>query len=426
MLFIPFLLIKMQDSRVTFENYLKFLKIIIQRNSIGNLIINFNSVSLDKKVYLCISAGLYIFQLYQNIVTCFRFYKNIKKIHEQLFIFRDYIKTTIHNIDKHLIISDNLKSYELFNYTLREKKATLVEFLNKLEQITPYKLNFRKINNIGQLMKCYYLTFDNKYYNEAIVYSMGFTGYIETINNFNRNLENNILAKCTYTNKSTEFKNSYYPPLVKFNNKIVKNTYKLKKNKIITGPNASGKTTLLKSTLFNIILSQQIGFGFYSSAKIKIYDFVHCYLNIPDTSGRDSLFQAEARRCKEILDIVIENKNKNHFCIFDELYSGTNPYEAISGAYAYLMYLNKYKNFDFLLTTHYVSLCEKIDSNKYIENAHMIIDTNKETIDNDKLCYTYKLGKGISKVKGGINVFRDLNYPLDILNIMKKEINNAL
>ena len=79
MLFIPFLLIKMQDSRVTFENYLKFLKIIIQRNSIGNLIINFNSVSLDKKVYLCISAGLYIFQLYQNIVTCFRFYKNIKK-----------------------------------------------------------------------------------------------------------------------------------------------------------------------------------------------------------------------------------------------------------------------------------------------------------------------------------------------------------
>ena len=68
----------------------------------------------------------------------------------------------------------------------------------------------------------------------------------------------------------------------------------------------------------------------------------------------------------------------------------------------------------------------KIDSNKYIENAHMIIDTNKETIDNDKLCYTYKLGKGISKVKGGINVFRDLNYPLDILNIMKKEINNAL
>lgn len=427
MLFIPFLLIKMQDSRVTFDNYLKFLKIIIARNSIGNLIVNFTSVPLDKKIYLCISAGLYIFQLYQNLSACVRFYKNIKKIHEQLFTFRDYIITVIENIDKHLLISDKLECYQEFNYTLREKKATLQELLSKLEEITPYKLNMTKLNNIGQLMKCYYIVFDNKFYNDAIVYSMGFTGYIETLNNLNYNIQNKIIGKCNYTNKSTEFKNSYYPPLVKLNNKIIKNSYKLKKNKIITGPNASGKTTLLKSTLFNIILSQQIGFGFYSNAKINIYDFVHCYLNIPDTSGRDSLFQAEARRCKEILDNVIKNKDLRHFCIFDELYSGTNPYEAISGAYAYLSYLTKYKKFNFLLTTHYVSLCEKIEKNKYIENAHMIIDLNKErNKDDEKLNYTYKLGKGISKVKGGINVFRDLDYPTAIVNIMKKEINNAL
>ena len=124
---------------------------------------------------------------------------------------------------------------------------------------------------------------------------------------------------------------------------------------------------------------------------------------------------------------VIQNKEKRHFCIFYELYSGTYPYEAISGAYAYLTYLTRYKNFNFLLTTHYVSLCEKINKNKCIENAHMIINTNDNVMnDNEKLQYTYKLGKGISKIKGGINVFRDLNYPGDIVNIMKKEINNAL
>ena len=115
------------------------------------------------------------------------------------------------------------------------------------------------------------------------------------------------------------------------------------------------KTTILKTTIFNIILSQQIGFGFYTSANINPYKYIHCYLNIPDTSGRDSLFQAEARRCKEILESVINNTER-HFCIFDEIYSGTNPYEAISGAYAYLTFLSKYKNFKFMLTTHYVSL----------------------------------------------------------------------
>ena len=109
------------------------------------------------------------------------------------------------------------------------------------------------------------------------------------------------------------------------------------------GPNASGKTTILKSTLINIIFSQQVGCGVYDSAKIKPFDFLHCYLNIPDTYGRDSLFQAEARRCKEILDVIENTENKSHFCLFDELYSGTNPDEAILSAVSFMNYLIKNK-----------------------------------------------------------------------------------
>ena len=92
----------------------------------------------------------------------------------------------------------------------------------------------------------------------------------------------------------------------------------LAKNIVITGPNASGKTTTLKTTIINILLSQQIGYGCFESLEMMPYDYVHCYLNIPDTSGRDSLFQAEARRCKEILDIIEQNSNERHFCLFDE------------------------------------------------------------------------------------------------------------
>ena len=70
--------------------------------------------------------------------------------------------------------------------------------------------------------------------------------------------------------------------------------------------------------------------------------YLHCYINIPDTSGRDSLFQAEARRCKEILSLIENNKENNHFCIFDELYSGTNPIEAVATSYSYLKYINEF------------------------------------------------------------------------------------
>ena len=61
--------------------------------------------------------------------------------------------------------------------------------------------------------------------------------------------------------------------------------------------------------------------GFFNKGKTKLYTNIHCYLNIL-TLDRDSLFQAEARRC---VNIIHSLKNKgNHFCIFDELYSGTN------------------------------------------------------------------------------------------------------
>ena len=187
---------------------------------------------------------------------------------------------------------------------------------------------------------------------------------------------------------------------------------------------------MLKTILINTLLAQQYGFGYFDELQITPYKRLHCYLNIPDTSGRDSLFQAESRRCKNILDILEKNKTKRHFCIFDELYSGTNPYEAISGAYAYLSYLTKFKNFNFMLTTHYVELCEKIKSNKSIINNHMKIDfhndkenkQNTKQINQNGFIYTYKLVPKISSIKGGTKVFKDLNYPDEIISLMLKNL----
>jgi DNA mismatch repair ATPase MutS len=191
----------------------------------------------------------------------------------------------------------------------------------------------------------------------------------------------------------------------------VKNDIQISKNMIITGPNASGKTTVLKSTLINIILSQQFGCGFYDSATIYPYKYIHCYLNIPDTSGRDSLFQAESRRCKEILDIIQEFKDDTHICIFDELFSGTNHTEAIISATAFMNYLVKFKTVSCLLTTHFIKVCKKLNKNKNITNFNMhTLKTNT-----NKNIHTYLLKEGISEVKGGLQVLHDLKFPTEIL-----------
>jgi len=216
----------------------------------------------------------------------------------------------------------------------------------------------------------------------------------------------------------TKLVSQVYAPLkAQDTTNVIANDVALDKQLIITGPNAAGKTTVIKTTLFNIILSQQIGFGFYERAEINPYDYLHCYLNIPDTSGRDSLFQAESRRCMEILRCIIDNPTKRHFCIFDELYSGTNPYEAVAAAYGYIDYISKNPNVDLILTTHYIELCELLQKQNAdaVSNLHM-------SVSPDTGAYLYKIATGISTIKGGLKVLRDLEYPEEIVESASKII----
>jgi DNA mismatch repair protein MutS len=142
-------------------------------------------------------------------------------------------------------------------------------------------------------------------------------------------------------------------------------------------------------------------------------------LNIPDTSGRDSLFQAESRRCKEIIDNIKLNSDSKcrHFCIFDELYSGTNPEEASKAGHAFLKYLNGFSNVNYILTTHYFAICNKFKKSKQVQNYKMEVNVLKDgTFE-----YTYKIKKGVSKIKGGIRVLKDMDYPDEIIDTIENQ-----
>ena len=409
-LIIPFFIIKLKGLSLTIPEYIEVLKTIISNHSIGKLFTEFNNVEIGQKIYLLVSAAFYVFSIYQNIVLCTRFNDNMTKIHKYFAEIKEYLVCTINSMENYLIYSTSLHTHYEFNNILIDKIKILTELKNKISRISEYKLSFKKIFEIGHILKYFYEIYENKDYNDALLYSFGFNGYIDCIEGLQNNVEERKINFAEFINKKkkTNFKNNYYAVLK--NNNPVKNNIKLDKNIIITGPNAAGKTTVLKSVLINVILTQQFGCGFYDSAKFKPFKYIHCYLNIPDTSGRDSLFQSEARRCKEILDIIDNNKKDSHLCVFDELYSGTNPEEAIISSTAFMEYLAKNKYVSSMLTTHFISVCEKLDNNKNITNYHM--DVTKE---NNKITYNYLFKEGISKIKGGLNVLYDMNYPKEII-----------
>jgi DNA mismatch repair ATPase MutS len=264
--------------------------------------------------------------------------------------------------------------------------------------------SYGEVKQIGRMRYLFYELRHNKSWRDAIEYALSFSGYMETVRHLNQLLKSKQIAPCRFGEKKDKMVGSYYPPQPK--NK--RHSYSVK-NYMITGPNAAGKTTFIKTAMLNVLFSQQVGCGFYKKYYMKSpYQNLFCYLNIPDTSGRDSLFQAEARRCKEVLDEV--QKGEKTLCIFDELFSGTNPNEASASAYAFLKYLNGLPNVTFLLTTHFLDVCTRLEPE--IQNAHM---TTLKTTSGD-LQYTYKFEKGISKVKGALKVLKDLNYPPSILD----------
>ena len=411
-LIVPFFILKLKSIDITVSEYINVLKVVAQTNAIGKLFtVNFSEIGFQEKIYILISAGFYLFSIYQNVMVCVRFNNNMKTIHNHFKEIDMYLDNTLQSMDNYLKYAKDLASHQGFNEQLLNKRKVLNAIHSKIKSISEYSLyNISKLKEIGRVLKYFYELHTDITYEDAIMYSIGFNGYIDCIEGLQKNLLERKINYANFVDKNKKiiFKNSYYACLK--NNNPIKNTIKLKKNLIITGPNASGKTTILKSTLINIIFTQQFGCGFYQSANFKPFDYIHCYLNIPDTSGRDSLFQAEARRCKEILDIIQEHKSSTHFCVFDELYSGTNPEEAELSATSFMLYLQKYKNVSSLLTTHFIKVCKKLNKENSIENYKMV--TEKK---NHKIIFMYKLEKGISEVKGGINVLTEMNYPKEII-----------
>ena len=473
MLIVPFFILKLQRVAITLPTYFGIIKMMMSQHAVGKLIFDMSAVSWDKRVYILVSVIFYVVQMYQNVVSCHRFYRNTYLVHDDLAAIRAYADATIQKMRQfagHALACGD--TFGPFAADLQRNREQLERMVAALDRVDPPALTAKKCLQIGYVMQQYYAVFSDAGIAACMQYSFGFNAFAEHVAHFGALLRDNKVAACEFitpgqdnqpekkdkkkkkdkgkegkegkegNRNHTEIVNGYYvATALSDGTSPVKNTVSLDKRLVITGPNASGKTTILKMTMLNILFSQQLGHGFYEAGtRIHPYNQLHSYLNIPDTSGRDSLFQAESRRCKEILDKLSgeappteEGKQQasaqwgpvRHFCIFDELYSGTNPYEAIASAYGYITHLTKHASVDFMLTTHYIQLCklfEESDEAKEPTRNHEIRNLHMEVADrgNYDFKYLYALRPGISAIKGGIKVLYDLQYPASIVDATRR------
>ena len=368
-----------------------------------------------------VSAALYLFSIYQNVLACIRFVCNMRDIAQQLQSMQQFVHRSLDQIHHWQQVLKPFSTYQPFLQQMEPMEQTLKAIRDPLDA---FELTFSfSLGNgvcwsrqMGTVMSFYYESHESAEWNTAVQYALDLDEYGQLMAALRKHIGLGVLGKAkiqAQQKNKTKIKlaNMYYPLYFdQDENQRVKNSVKLQKhNWVITGPNASGKTTTLKTVLLNLLLVQQIGYGCFKKATCTLFDYFHCYLNIPDTSGRDSLFQAEARRCKDILDCLSDpaNQGKTHFGILDELYSGTNPEEAVQSAFGFMKFLAKQDNLRCILTTHYVQLCAQLEQAHCADNYCMRMKADGSP--------SYQLVPGTSHVKGGLKVLRDMDYPAEIL-----------
>jgi DNA mismatch repair protein MutS len=273
---------------------------------------------------------------------------------------------------------------------------------------------------------------ENRLFNDLIMSIADFIGAIQT--------NANLIAKldCLLSFSKTALQNNYCKPVLNetniidikegrhpviekrlaFGDEYVTNNVYLddttQQIMMITGPNMSGKSALLRQTALICIMAQTGSFVPAQSAEIGVVDKVFTRVGASDNiSMGESTFMVEMLEAASIMN----NISSKSLILLDELGRGTSTYDGISIAWAIAEYIHEHATAKAktLFATHYHELNEMEKSFKRIKNFNVSVQETK-----DKVIFLRKLQPGGSEHSFGIHVAQMAGMPKSIVYRAKK------
>lgn len=178
---------------------------------------------------------------------------------------------------------------------------------------------------------------------------------------------------------------------------------------MITGPNMSGKSALLRQTALIVLMAQIGSFVPAKTADIGLVDKIFTRVGASDNlSMGESTFMVEMNETAQILNSL----SRRSLILLDEIGRGTSTYDGISIAWAITEFIHNHKGKPkTLFATHYHELNEMCKSFGRIKNYHVSIKETKGTI-----LFLRKLQPGGSEHSFGIHVAKLAGMPRKVLN----------
>ncbi len=379
---------------ISFRSYLEIIVEIIKMMcaSTGNI-----RTDLIKFISIFFYIGIYMYNMYQTYEVAYFLYSTKDKLQnkmEGLVKFVNHSLNIMNNVPKNII-----EPY--FNIRATYEDISINNSMSCIYRI--WKDDILK-EKLSSLLKTIYAV--------DVIYS---------INNLFLEKDWSIVS---YNNTETKFWDAKNPILT---DTQISNPVSLRKNIIVTGPNAGGKTTYVKTILSNVILGQTIGISYSIKSQMILYDTVNSFMRVSDVLGNRSYFEAEAEYCLNMINKAkeINANNKSGLFLMDEPMHSTPPIEGMSTAYAVIEYLSKLQGITLIITTHFHRLIklEEIYPEKFINLSVDAIPMN------NKYYFPYKINRGHSYLCIAIELLDIKDFPKDIIDNaikMKNKICNDI
>lgn len=205
-----------------------------------------------------------------------------------------------------------------------------------------------------------------------------------------------------------------YHPLIEA---PVKNDIEEVRNVLITGSNASGKSTFLKAVAVNVILAQTVHTCMADSFQAGIFRVCSSMTLRDDIQGGDSYYMVEIKALKRILDAAGE-EGAPLLCFVDEVLRGTNTVERIAASVQILKSLCGQNSLCFA-ATHDIELTHLLED--FYTNYHF-----EEEIREEDIVFNYKLLKGRATTRNAIKLLSIMGYDEIIVKEAEKMASDFL
>lgn len=242
-------------------------------------------------------------------------------------------------------------------------------------------------------------------------------GQIETavvIGSYRNSLEGNYCIPVIHFGETTDniLKiDELYHPLLE---DPVKNSVRVTKGVLLTGSNASGKSTFLRAVAVSAVFAQTIHTcpaSYYEAPVFRIYSSMSLK---DDILSGDSYYMAEIKSIKRMLDQIRQacEENVHVLCFVDEVLRGTNTVERIAAS-TQIMKMFAAEHAVCFAATHDVELTKLLEDQ--YDNYHF-----EEIIDESDIRFPYRLMEGPAASRNAIALLKVLGYDDKIINEAEK------